>query len=387
MTVSTPFARPFYLFAKPVGASCNMSCEYCYYLQKSNLYKNCHPHVMTDKLLELFVKEYICSQTTQDVLFTWHGGEPLLRGLDFYKQVLTLQKRYAGGRNVDNCIQTNGTLIDDEWAKFFADNHWLVGVSVDGTEDMHDRYRKMRGGEPSFHRVMRGVEALNRYGVEWNAMAVVNRYNAEKPLEFYDFFKQIECHFIQFTPIAEPQRLDISVTPQQWGSFLCGLFSEWVKGDVGRYYIQLFDATLANWCGETPGICSMSPYCGHAAVIEWNGDVYSCDHFVAPEYKLGNILQQGLPSMVYDEQQQRFGKQKSEALPSQCINCKWLFACWGECPKNRFVKTAEGEEGLNYLCEGYCKFFSFVEPYMDFMRDEYLAGRAPANVMTWNPKS
>lgn len=387
MIVSAPFVRPFYLFAKPVCASCNMSCEYCYYLQKEKLYEDSRFRVMSSDLLELFVKEYIQSQTTADVLFTWHGGEPLLRGLEFYKQVIILQNKYAGGRHIDNCIQTNGTLIDDEWAKFFADNHWLVGVSLDGPQYLHDKYRRMRGGEASFTRVMKGVEALNRHDAEWNAMAVVTRDTGNDPLSFYHFYKQIECYFIQFTPLVESQRLDISVTPDCWGDFLCTIFSEWVRFDVGKYFIQLFDATLANWCGETPGICSMSPYCGHAAAIEWNGDVYSCDHFVFPEYKLGNIRTHGIPSMIYSEKQQHFGKQKRERLPSQCHRCRWLFACWGECPKNRFAKTADGEYGLNYLCKGYCKFFSFVKPYMDYMRDEYLAGRAPANVMGWHPKS
>lgn len=387
MDTTHPFARQFYVFAKPVGATCNMACDYCYYLSAAQLYREEKHHLMNDQLLERFIREYIGSQMSRDVLFTWLGGEPLLPGLDFYKRVVQLQKRYAGGHHIDNCIQTNGTLIDDRWAQFLAEQQWLVGVSIDGPQLYHDQYRRLRGGEPTFERVMRGISLLNQYGVEWNVMAVVNRLNAEEPLMFYRFFKQLQCHYIQFTPIVEEHMPDISVTPRQWGDFLCKLFDEWVRTDVGTYYVQLFDATLANWCGEPPGICSMAPVCGHAAAMEWNGDVYSCDHFVAPGYKLGNIRQQGFPEMMYGEKQLRFGRRKRDSLPRQCQQCRWLFACWGECPKNRFATTAEGEGGLNYLCEGYRQFFAHVAPYMDFMQREYEAGRAPANVMEWVAKN
>lgn len=291
-------------------------------------------------------------------------------------------------------------MLTDEWCEFFKENNWLVGVSIDGPQEFHDEYRKNKQGRPSFHKVMQGINLLKKHGVEWNGMAVVNDYNADYPEEFYHFFKEIGCHYIQFAPIVERimphgdgrhlasladsgeiPLADFSVTPEQWGNFLCRLFDEWVKEDVGTYYIQLFDSTLANWVGQQPGVCSMARTCGHAGVMEFNGDVYACDHFVFPEYKLGNIYQQTLVEMMYSERQQRFGQNKFDSLPRQCKECEWLFACNGDCPKNRFARTADGEPGLNYLCAGYRKFFSHVAPYMDYMKKELLAERAPANVM------
>ncbi|MBR5084043.1 MAG: anaerobic sulfatase-maturation protein [Prevotella sp.] len=401
MPTISPFAHPFYIFAKPVGASCNMACDYCYYLEKSALYQHTIRHFISDALLEKFIKEYIQSQTTSEVLFTWHGGEPLLRPVSFYEKVIELQRRYAKGRAVDNVIQTNGTLLNDQWCELFAHNGWLVGLSIDGPQPFHDEYRRMRNMEPTFAKVMEGIRLLNKHGVQWNAMAVVNDYNGAHPLEFYHFFKSIHCQYIQFTPIVERQMphpdgrtlaavdegdetnelTPYSINPQQWGKFLCTIFDEWVRHDVGTYYIQLFDATLANWCGVAPGICSLAKTCGHAAVMEYNGDVYSCDHFVFPQYRLGNLLEQGFPEMMYGERQRRFGLSKFDSLPQQCKQCQWLFACHGECPKNRFSKTSDGECGLNYLCEGYHQFFTHVAPYMNFMRNEYLNDRAPANVM------
>lgn len=388
---------------KPVDAVCNLACKYCYYLEKTNLYKdNKSKYVMSDSLLEKFIKEYINSQTMPQVLFTWHGGETLMRPLSFYQKVIELQKKYANGRTIDNCIQTNGTLLNDEWCEFFHNNHWLVGVSIDGPQDFHDEYRKNKQGKPSFVKVMQGIKLLKKHQVEWNAMAVVNDYNADYPLEFYHFFKDLECHYIQFTPIVERIHLnsdgrylanvlqkeeklaDFSVTPEQWGNFLCTLFDEWVKNDVGKYFIQIFDATLANWMGTQPGVCTMAPTCGHAGVMEFNGDVYACDHFVFPEFKLGNIYEKSLIEMMYGDKQSRFGLQKRDALPAQCKACKYLFACNGECPKNRFLTTEDGEFGLNYLCKGYYQFFDHIAPYMDFMKKELLAERAPANVMKFS---
>lgn len=388
---------------KPVGAVCNLACKYCYYLEKTNLYKdNKSKYVMSDSLLEKFIKEYINSQTMPQVLFTWHGGETLMRPLSFYQKVIELQKKYANGRTIDNCIQTNGTLLNDEWCEFFHNNHWLVGVSIDGPQDFHDEYRKNKQGKPSFVKVMQGIKLLKKHQVEWNAMAVVNDYNADYPLEFYHFFKDLECHYIQFTPIVERIHLnsdgrylanvlqkeeklaDFSVTSEQWGNFLCTLFDEWVKNDVGKYFIQIFDATLANWMGTQPGVCTMAPTCGHAGVMEFNGDVYACDHFVFPEFKLGNIYEKSLIEMMYGDKQSRFGLQKRDALPAQCKACKYLFACNGECPKNRFLTTEDGEFGLNYLCKGYYQFFDHIAPYMDFMKKELLAERAPANVMKFS---
>lgn len=395
---ATPFARPMYVMAKPVGAACNLRCDYCYYLEKARLYGDEVRHVLSDELLERFVREYIASQTTAEVLFTWHGGEPLLRPLSFYEKVVALQRRYAGGRRVANSLQTNGTLIDDRWAQFFHDHGWLIGVSVDGPEAYHDAYRRTRGGGPSFARVMAGIDTLNRHGVAWNALAVANSLNADHPLAFYRFFKDIGCQYIQVTPVVERlsahadgrhlaslhdrgEVAPFSVRPAQWGRFLCAIFDEWVRRDVGTYYVNLFDATLANWVGVAPGICTMAAHCGHAGVMEHNGDVYPCDHFVFPEYRLGNIREQSLLEMMYGERQQRFGQAKSGSLPRQCRQCRWLRLCHGECPRNRFALTADGEPGLNYLCEGYRAFFAHVAPYMEVMARLLSEQRPPAEIM------
>lgn len=400
MNTSLAFSRPMYVMIKPSGSLCNLRCKYCYYLEKKHLYTDVKNHIITDTLLEKFVKEYIEAQTTPSVLFTWHGGETLMRPLSFYKRAMQVQQRYARGRRIDNCIQTNGTLLNDEWCKFFKENNWLVGVSIDGPQEFHDEYRKTTGGRPTFLQVMKGINLLNKHGVEWNALAVVNDFNADYPLDFYHFFKEIGCRYIQFTPIVE--RLvnrtdgltlapgmqgdgqgvtDFSITAEQWGNFLCTIFDEWVKNDVGEYFIQLFDATLANWVGQAPGICTMAKECCHAGVMEFNGDVYSCDHFVYPEHKLGNLHDKTITEMMYSDQQKEFSKMKHQMLPQQCRECNYLFACHGECPKNRFINDKYGNYGLNYLCSGYYKFFKHVTPYMDFMKGELEAGRPPANVM------
>ena len=398
--IATPFAKPLYVMLKPAGAHCNLACKYCYYLEKNNLYQNSHRHLMTDEMLEQFTREYIEAQTMPQVLFTWHGGEPLMRSIDFYKKALALQKKYAHGKQIDNVIQTNGTLLTDEWCEFFAKNHWLVGISIDGPQEYHDHYRVTPAGKPSWEKVMQGISLLKKHRVEWNAMAVVNAYNAEHPLEFYHFFRDNGCQYLQFTPIVE--RLtehedgrtlasladdreiplaDASVTPAQWGNFLCTIFDDWVRHDVGKMFVEIFDCTLANWMGVLPGICAYSKECGHAGVMEHNGDVYSCDHFVFPEYKLGNIRDQSLIDMLYGEKQQAFSRLKHTSLPRQCKECDMEFACHGECPKNRFEKDKYGEPGLNYLCQGYYQYYSYVAPYMDFMKRELLAQRPPANIM------
>ena len=398
--IATPFAKPLYVMLKPAGAHCNLACKYCYYLEKNNLYQNSHRHLMSDDMLEQFTREYIEAQTMPQVLFTWHGGEPLMRSIDFYKKALALQKKYAHGKQIDNVIQTNGTLLTDEWCEFFAKNHWLVGISIDGPQEYHDHYRVTPAGKPSWEKVMQGISLLKKHRVEWNAMAVVNAYNAEHPLEFYHFFRDNGCQYLQFTPIVE--RLtehedgrtlasladkkefplaDASVTPELWGNFLCTIFDDWVRHDVGKTFVEIFDCTLANWMGVLPGICAYSKECGHAGVMEHNGDVYSCDHFVFPEYKLGNIKDQSLIDMLYGEKQQEFSRLKHTSLPRQCKECDMEFACHGECPKNRFEKDKFGEPGLNYLCKGYYLYYSHVAPYMDFMKKELLAERPPSNIM------
>lgn len=398
--IANPFAKPLYVMLKPAGAHCNLACKYCYYLEKNKLYPTAQRHLMSDEMLELFTREYIEAQTMNQVLFTWHGGEPLLRSIDFYRKALSLQQKYAGGRRIDNVIQTNGTLLTDEWCEFFAQNHWLVGISIDGPQPDHDHYRLTAAGKPSWKKVMQGIKLLKKHGVEWNAMAVVNAYNANHPLEFYRFFKENGCQFLQFTPIVE--RLtrhedgrtlasladkdeislsEASVASEQWGYFLCAIFDEWVRKDVGKIFVEIFDCTLANWMGISPGICAYSKECGHAGVMEHNGDVYSCDHFVFPEYKLGNIRDHSLIDMLYGEQQQEFSRLKHSSLPRQCKECDMEFACHGECPKNRFMKDKYGDSGLNYLCPGYYHYYQHVAPYMDYMKQELMSQRPPSNIM------
>lgn len=398
--IANPFAKPLYVMLKPAGAHCNLACKYCYYLEKNKLYPTAQRHLMSDEMLEQFTREYIEAQTMNQVLFTWHGGEPLLRSIDFYRKALSLQQKYAGGRRIDNVIQTNGTLLTDEWCEFFAQNHWLVGISIDGPQPDHDHYRLTAAGKPSWKKVMQGIKLLKKHRVEWNAMAVVNAYNANHPLEFYRFFKENGCQFLQFTPIVE--RLtrhedgrtlasladkdeislsEASVAPEQWGYFLCAIFDEWVRKDVGKIFVEIFDCTLANWMGVSPGICAYSKECGHAGVMEHNGDVYSCDHFVFPEYKLGNIRDHSLVDMLYGEQQQEFSRLKHSSLPRQCKECDMEFACHGECPKNRFMKDKYGDSGLNYLCPGYYHYYQHVAPYMDYMKQELMSQRPPSNIM------
>jgi len=382
--------------AKPVGDACNMKCGYCYYSDKSSVYNESGTQLMTESTLDLFIRRYIEAQSGEEIVFTWHGGEATIRPLDFYRKAVELQKKYGGGRTILNCLQTTGTLLNEEWCEFLHDNGWLVGISIDGPADFHDEYRLMNGGEPSHSKVMQAIRLLKKYRVEWNAMAVVNDYNVEFPEEFYRFFRNIGCRYLQFTPIVERRRKgcrDVSsvdeegdmtpesVIPEQWGEFLCRIFDMWVREDVGRIFVQIFDATLANWAGEMPGICTLAPTCGHAAVMEYDGSVYSCDHFVFPSYRLGNIADQSLIEMMMSGRQIAFGEAKLKSLPRQCKECRWEFACHGECPKNRFAVTADGEPGLNYLCEGYRRYFSHVAPYMDYMRSLLNRGLPPSDIM------
>ena len=399
----SPLSRPLYVMPKPVGSACNLACDYCYYLEKRHLYGG-SPSVMSDATLEAFVSQYIQAQTGREVLFTWHGGEPLLRPLAFYERAMELQRRYGGGRSIYNCIQTNGTLLTDEWCRFLARNGWLVGVSIDGPRQLHDAYRRTRGGEGSFDAVAEGIRRLRDHGVEWNVMGVVNALNAGHASEVYGFYKELGAQFIQFTPIVErlhrhadgrhlaapdsgagrgadavPRTVmaPYSVAPEQYGRFLVAVFDEWVCHDVGELYVQLFDSTLACWVGEEPGLCTMAPTCGHAMAVEANGDLYSCDHFVFPEFRLGNIHSTPLATMAYGERQAAFGRAKAEGLAPRCRACRWLFACHGGCPKDRFGG------GANYLCEAYAAFFEHVAPAMDFMANELRHSRPPANVMAW----
>ena len=422
MSTIYPFARPLYVMAKPAGPLCNLRCKYCYYLEKQHLQplsgspegegtkdaiRKASPRGglegvgMSPKLLELYIRDYIQLQQTPDVLFTWHGGEPMIKPLSFYRQAVRLQQYYGRGKRISNSIQTNGLFLTPEWCQFLHDEGWLVGISIDGTKEQHDAYRLDAHGQGTWERVVESIKMLNDYGVEWNAMATANHFNCQDPIAFYHFFRdELKCKYLQISPVVErilehsdgrhlAQLFDedcpiapFSIRPEEWGKFMCAIFDDWVKHDVGEMFVQLFDATLAGWLGETPGVCVYAEECGHAAVMEQNGDVYSCDHFVFPQYKLGNIRTNGLPQMLYGTKQNRFSRLKKEALPRQCRECEWLKACHGECPRLRFLKTADGEPGLNYLCAGYRIFFQHVAPYMDYMMQELLAGRPASGVMS-----
>lgn len=398
--VFNPLSYPIYVMAKPVGALCNLDCKYCYYLDKEELYKNRKNNRMSEELLEQFTKEYIEAQPTPHVLFTWHGGETLLRGIDFFRKALFFQRKYARGREITNTLQTNGILLNDEWCRFFKDNNFLIGISIDGPELCHDVYRTDKGGHGTFKKVMAGIELLKKHQVEFNILSVVNNYNVKYPLEVYNFFKSTGAQFIQFSPVVEragnradglkllapgdtqnSQVTDWSVDALEYGKFMTTIFDEWVRNDVGRIYVQMFDSTLACYIGEAPGVCIYAKTCGHASAMEFNGDVYACDHFVFPENKLGNIKQKSLVSMMLSEQQMKFGRDKKDTLPGQCKVCEYLNLCNGECPKNRIIHTTNGEPGLNYLCKGLKHYFRHVMPYMKYMANELMNQRPPANIM------
>jgi uncharacterized protein len=395
----------FQVMAKPISSTCNLNCTYCYYLEKEKLYKGAGSYRMNDVVLESFIKQYIEAQETPVVSFIWQGGEPTLKGVDFYRRAVELQKKYANGRKIENALQTNGTLLNDEWCEFLKENNFLVGISIDGPQEIHDLHRPTKAGSSSFDKVIKGIELLKKHKIEFNTLTVVNSNSSKYPLEIYRFLKEIGSTYIQFLPVVErkAQReddidllslvspaykektkvTDWSVRPADYGNFLIIIFNEWVRNDVGRYFVQLFDVTLANWVGEHPGLCVFAETCGDALVIEHNGDVYSCDHFVYPEYSLGNINQTSLKSLARSETQKAFGQSKLSGLPNYCIRCEYRFACHGECPKHRFDTTPDGEPGLNYLCKAYKMFFSHVHPYMQYMGDELAAQRPPSNVMQW----
>jgi uncharacterized protein len=396
---------PFHIMAKPHGPICNLDCTYCYYLEKENLYAaKGRDYRMSDTVLESYIRQYIQSQPEQRVSFAWQGGEPTLLGVPFFERVLELQKRYAGGKIIDNAFQTNGTLLDNAWGEFLARNKFLIGLSIDGPAEIHDAYRVDKGGQPTFTRVMRGLDILKKHGVEFNTLTVINRKNSYHAQQVYRFLKEIGSKYLQFIPIVEqvaaqpdPNGLVLlkpyarqqttvsewSVEPLQFGKFLSAVFDEWVLGDVGHVFVQIFDVALESWSGLPQTLCVFAPQCGKALAVEHNGDLYSCDHFVYPENKLGNIMERAMSGLVKSPQQTRFGNAKETALPSDCKTCDVRFACNGECPKHRFTTTASGEYGLNYLCAGYKHFFHHIDPYMRFMANELRKDGAPARVMEW----
>lgn len=398
----------YHLMAKPTGSICNLDCKYCFYLEKENYYPAGHKHEMSEATLENYVRQYIESQDVPEIHFAWQGGEPTLRGIDFFRKAVELQKKYANGKHVHNAFQTNGTLLDEEWAAFLAEHDFLIGLSIDGPPRLHDYYRLSKGQQPTHARVIQGLEHLRRAGVRFNTLTTLTRKNAAHPLKVYRYLKEIGSEFMQFIPIIErkpdgralrdaldfagPPPLDefpeeespvtnFSVQPLQFGTFLTSIFDEWVRQDVGRIFVNYFDNALASWVGAGASMCVFRETCGNALIIEHDGTVYSCDHFMYPEYALGNVNNGNLRSLVFGEQQRQFGDDKATKLPAYCQRCDVRFACHGECPKHRFVRTPDGDPGLNYLCPGLKHFFHHIDPYMRTMADLLARKQPPAAIM------
>lgn len=399
---STAARRGFHVMTKATGPICNLDCKYCYYLEKENLYPDTKNWGMNEETLERYVKQYIEGQNVPEIHFAWQGGEPTILGVDFFRKAVAFQKQYANGKTITNALQTNGTLLDDEWGAFLAEHQFLIGLSVDGPRAIHDEYRVDKGGRSSFDRVMRGLDFLKKHKVEFNTLTCVHRANQNKPNDVYRFLKDIGSRYMQFIPIVErtanaPETLKLvqpdyegdarlsywSVRPLAYGKFLSAIFDEWVRKDVGRYFVQIFDVALQAWVGMEPGLCVFAETCGNALVMEHNGDLYSCDHYVYPDFKVGNINDAPLSELVHSEVQAAFGEAKKSTLPKYCVECEVRFACNGECPKHRFIETPDGEAGLNYLCAGYKHFFNHIDAHMKFMAGEVRAGRPAANVMRY----
>lgn len=386
-----------------------MACKYCFYLEKKQLFQQDKSVSMFPDVLETFIRQYIESQDTPEVQFSWQGGEPTLLGVGFFRKVMDLQKRYANGKKVTNTIQTNGTLLNDSWCEFLTENQFLVGLSIDGPRELHDRNRVDKHQRPTFDGVMRGIELLKKHKTTFNTLTVVSDTNSRHPLKVYQFLKQAGDGFMQFIPLVEckpgkparelglklsppPALNEInpassvtswSLRPSQFGAFYVQIFDEWVRWDVGKYFVQFFDVALGNWMGKGSGLCQFAMKCGHAAALEHNGDLYSCDHYVYPQYKLGNIQEKSLNELLGSDRQRKFGSDKLEMLPEYCRNCEVRFACNGECPKHRFMETPDGEPGLSYLCPAYKRIFAHMDPYMRIMADLVRSGRPAAKVMEY----
>jgi serine-type anaerobic sulfatase-maturating enzyme len=403
--------RAFHVLAKPSGATCNLDCDYCFFLSKEMLYPGSRFR-MAEELQELYIQQLLeAHRTVPEVIVAWQGGEPTLMGLPFFRRSIQLLSENARpGQRVLNTLQTNGTLLNDEWAEFLAEHRFLVGISIDGPREIHDRYRVDKGGKPTFDRVMRGLEVLRRHGVDFNVLTTIHAANEQHGREVYRFLRD-ECgaEFMQFIPIVEratPETLalanagwgersrmrplytldgslvtDRTVSPEGYGRFLIDVFEDWVRRDIGAVYVQMFDTALANWVGEPGGMCVHSRTCGTQVALEHNGDLYSCDHFVEPRYLLGNIQELPMLDLVASPQQRKFGQDKYDTLPQYCLECDVRFACHGGCPKDRFATAPDGEPGLHYLCPSYKAFFHHVGPAMGQMRDLLAANRAPSEVM------
>jgi uncharacterized protein len=397
----------FHLMVKPSGASCNLRCTYCFYTEKENLYGGPARFRMPPDVLENFIRQYIGSQNTREVQFAWQGGEPTLLGIDFFNAVVALQAKHAAGRKITNTIQTNGTLLTDDWCRFLKKNNFLVGLSVDGPQDLHDRYRTRAHGRPTFDAVMAGAARLRKHKVAFNTLTVLNDHNARRPLDVYRFLRQVGDGHMQFIPIverlpdaaAEKLGLDLamppsatdptldakvtpwSVSPKRLADFYIRLFDAWVRHDVGRVFVQFFDVALGNWMGAGAGLCHFAPTCGRAVVLEHNGDLYACDHYVYPGYKQGNILETPLTELITSEQQRMFGDAKRDRLPQYCRGCEVRPACHGDCPKHRFTQAPGGEPGLSYLCPAYKAIFNHMAPYLEIMAELVRAGRPASDIM------
>jgi uncharacterized protein len=398
-TPALPSVRPptapagFHVLAKPTGPICNLDCEYCFFLSKEALYPG-DRFRMSDELLDTYIRQLLESHTTPEVTIAWQGGEPTLMGVDHFRRAIELVEQYRRpGQTVEHTIQTNGTLLTDEWCELLAEHHFLVGISIDGPPELHDRYRVDKKGRPTYDRVVRGLDLLKQHGVDWNVLCTVNAANQHAPLEVYRFFRDdLGARHIQFIPIVERDNdtgfqegdtvTDRSVDPDAWGRFMIAVFDEWVTGDVGSVFVPHFDAALASWLGMPPSLCIFGETCGNAVALEHNGDLYSCDHFVEPDHLLGNITQTHMVELLASPQQRAFGNAKRDTLPAYCRSCEVRFACNGECPKNRFTLTPDGEPGLNYLCAGYKAFFTHIDGLMRIMADLLRQHRYADEVVT-----
>ncbi|HMN00775.1 MAG TPA: anaerobic sulfatase maturase [Anaerolineales bacterium] len=387
-----PLPPAFHVMTKPRGAICNLDCDYCFYLCKESLYPGASFR-MSDETLETYTRQYIQSQRAPEVNFAWQGGEPTLMGLDFFRKAAAYQKKYARpGMRIENALQTNGTLLDDAWCQFFAENRFLIGISLDGPREAHDLYRRDKGRSPTFERVLRSIALLKKHKVDFNILTCVSAANVHQPLDVYRFLRdEIGAEFIQFIPIVErenetgfQQGNDLtprSITGKQYGDFLIAIFDEWVRRDVGKVFVQMFDTALGRWLGAPGGLCVFQETCGLALAMEHNGDLYSCDHFVEPRYRLGNIFETPMNELVGSERQRAFGLDKKSSLPRYCRECPVLFACNGGCPKDRTDFTPDGEAGLNHLCAGFKAFFTHVDQPMRQMADLLRQRRPPSEIM------
>jgi uncharacterized protein len=399
--------KGFHVMAKPIGPICNLDCTYCFYTEKEALFPKEQNYRMSDEILEAYIRKNLDEQEIPEITFAWQGGEPTLMGLDFFRKAIKLQKRYNKGKKIINTFQTNGILLDDEWCEFLAQHNFLIGLSLDGPEDIHDKYRYDHKKRPTFQLVIRGLRLLQKHNVEYNILACVNSESSKRPLDVYHFFKEKGVKFIQFIPIVErkpdanaeeldlklavPPALDreeaaIAVTPwtvepAAYSYFMRRIIDEWVRHDVGKVFVMNFEWALNCWMGLPSPSCFFAKRCGDSVIIEHNGDIYSCDHFMYPQYRLGNILTDDLKKMIFSKQQLEFGAVKETTLPKQCQQCDALFVCNGGCPKHRFLKTYDGEPGLNYLCKGYDDFFRHIHKYMKIMVKLLNNNLPVANVM------